>query len=202
MWTTGIGGARRATLLLAFLLLGAAVILMIVYLQPGTREPEGRPPGQASPTASPSGSPASEHVSADLYGDERADGGDGGRGAVECVLTDSGQGSQIDCPKNFTMEGSAAGLFPGATVQLSLTITNPNEEDVRVTAVTVAVAATSNSSCSTSFLDPTNYAGPGFVVPGNGSNAISLPLTMSRDAPDACQNVTFTLSYGGKAETA
>jgi hypothetical protein len=69
-----------------------------------------------------------------------------------------------------------------------------------VTEITVAVTGTSNPSCATSYLQTRNYEGPPVVVPAGGTNTVSVPVTMSRAAPDACQGVTFTLSYGGKAE--
>ena len=108
----------------------------------------------------------------------------------------------MSCPQNFTITGDAAGLFPGGTVQLPLTINNPNQQDIRVTSITVTVTDSSSASCGTSFLRTSNYTGPGFVVGANGSNTISLPIAMSRSAPDACQSVTFTLSYLAKAEQA
>jgi hypothetical protein len=106
------------------------------------------------------------------------------------------------CPKNFSIAGNTAGLYPGGTVQLPLTVENPNQQDIRVTGLTVSVVGTSASSCAASNLRTTDYTGPGFVVPGKGSRTISLPVTMARSAPDACQNVTFSLSYAGKAEKA
>jgi hypothetical protein len=115
------------------------------------------------------------------------------------VLEGSGE---MTCPRHFEIEGKAIGLYPGGTVQLPLSIENPNEEDILVTAITVSVTGTSASACGTSNLQATDYTGPGFVVRAKDSGSLSLPLTMPREAPDACQGVTFILSYAGKAEPA
>lgn len=189
---------KRANLVLALLLLATALILTIVTVDPGTRRPDRAAPARPSRTAVPSPSPASTstaHVDSRL-----SDGGEaaGGSGAG-CIADESGT---VACPRNFTIAGHTAGLFPGGTVQVPLTVENPNEEDIRVTLLTVSVAGTSASACSASYVQTTNYTGPGFVVPGNGSAAISLPVTMSHSAPDACQNVTFSLSYAGEAKRA
>lgn len=181
---------KRASILLSLLLLAAAVILTIISLQPGPDEPgSGIPP---LPSTSSPGVPGASEGSAQEGT---------GIGTVECVLAEPDAGSSIDCPRTFTIEGSASGLFPGATVPLLLTIRNPNDEAISVKTVTVSVAAASLRSCDTSVLHTTDYAGPGFVVRGHGSKVISLPLAMSRRASDACQKVTFTLSYDGRAES-
>jgi hypothetical protein len=85
---------------------------------------------------------------------------------------------------------------------LPLTVTNPNDHAIRVTSIEVSVTKTSTASCDASFLSTPDYTGSGFVVPADGSSMVSLPITMARSAPDACQNVTFTLAYAGKAEQA
>lgn len=191
---------KRASLLLALLLLLTALILTIVTLDRGTREPERAAPARPSQTTSPSPapSPISSATAPVGPGPSGAAGSAGGSGAG-CVAEEPGSTA---CSRSFTLAGNTAGLFPGGTVQLPLTAENPNEEDIRVTLVMVSVAGTSASSCSASNLETTNYTGPGFVVPGNGSRTIALPVTMSRGAPDACQNVTFSLSYAGEAEEA
>lgn len=194
---------KKPSATLAALLLAAAVLLTIISLLPDrgprTRGPQSAPTGQPSPTASASPPPRSA-------GDAKAIGGlpsggpsSGSSGVVDCALVGGGE---IDCPKAFSIVGSAYGLYPGGTVRLPLDITNPNAEDIRVTSIDVSVVATSGGSCSPSNVHAADYAGEGFLVPAGESRTISLALTMSAQAPDACQNVTFTLSYSGEAEQA
>ena len=71
-----------------------------------------------------------------------------------------------------------------------------------MTAIDVSVTGTSASSCGTSNLQASDYTGPGFAVQAMDSTSIVLSLTMSRAAPDACQNVTFTLAFTGEADQA
>lgn len=192
---------KRASILLAPLLAILAVILTIIALGPETRVPETSPERTPTPTPTPSATPspgATSTSGSTQGGSGGGQSGSGGSGVVQCTVG----GGNVACPKSFTIAGNAGGLYPGGTVQLPLTLSNPNSEDIRVTSITVSVAATSAPSCAAANLQPADYAGPGFVVPGNGSGTISLPLTLSHAAPDACQNVTFTLSYGGKAEPA
>lgn len=189
---------KRASLVLALLLLATALILTIITLDPGTRRPDRAAPANPSQTAVPSPSPTASSP-ARLGGGLSGGGGSAGGSGAGCVDRDS---SEMACLKNFTIAGNTAGLFPGGRVQLPLTVENPNQQDIRVTLLTVSVAGTSASACSGSNLQTTSYTGPGFVVPGDGSRTISLPVTMSRSAPDACQNVTFSLDYSGEAEMA
>jgi hypothetical protein len=132
----------------------------------------------------------------------RAEGADGASPPERCVLTGTASSDGISCPKGFTIAGDTAGLYPGKTVQLPLTLANPNSEDIRVRTIAVSVAGASDSSCSIVNLRTSSYAGPGFVVAAGASRTIFLPIAMSREAPDACQDVTFTLVYSGKAEVA
>lgn len=190
---------KKAGLLFALALLVAAMILTIISLDPGTREPETAGPSQPTPTITPSTTaPPSLSGLSSLGGDQTGS----GRSLESGVQCEVGSGGLVSCPQNFTIAGNTEGLFPGGTVQLPLTIDNPNPQGIRVTSITVTVTDSSSTSCGTSFLQTSNYTGPGFIVGANGSNTISLPLTMSRSATDACQSVTFTLSYGGKAEQA
>ena len=190
---------RKAILLFALALLAAAVVLTIIYLDPETREPETAGPSQPTPTITPStmSSPSPSVPSSPGVG--QTDGGRSGDSGPQCVVAN---GRDVSCPQSFAIAGDASGLFPGGAVQLPLTIDNPNSQDIRVTSITVSVTDSSSASCSTSFLRTSNYTGPGFVVEANGSHTISLAIALSRSAPDACQSVTFTLTYGGKAEQA
>ena len=175
--------------MLSSVVLAAAVVIVAgIYLQPGrhdgSRGPGAHAPGNTSEPLPGSSVPSAAAVTGGI-----------GSGVVECDSSSASAG----CPKDFTIAGSVGGLYPGKTASLRLTIENPNGEDIRVEAVTVAVSGTSNDACSAAYLRTTDYDGAPFLVVANGSANISLPVTLLRGAPDACQGVTFTLSYGGKA---
>jgi len=102
----------------------------------------------------------------------------------------------------FYISGDATGLYPGATVNLPLTVTNPNSAAIQVNSLTVSLSATDHPACvpDATSLTTSDYAGPPFVVPGNNGQAtVALPLTMPHGTGDACQDTTFTLTYGGTA---
>jgi len=185
---------------LALLFLAAAVVLTVISLQDGRKQETlvgGSPAiGSSTPSPTPGGPDASDASADGVSGDDSTDGTSDG---VTCVLADSGG---MTCPRRFTIEGSSVGLYPGATVQLPLRIENPNQEDLLVTAITVSVTETSASTCDVSNLQASDYSGPGFMIRANDGASLSLSLTMTREAPDPCQGVTFTLSYAGEAEPA
>jgi len=127
--------------------------------------------------------------------------------AVDCVLDD---GKQLPngkvkilpvCPKSFGLSGNITGLYPGAHPNLPVLVTNQNNQDIKVTQIQIMVTATNKTGCTTAStnLQPTNYTGPGFVVHANSSATINLPITMPSTVSNACQDATFTLSYGGSA---
>lgn len=125
-------------------------------------------------------------------------------------------------PKNnkqrFTISGNASSLFfPGAPAQpLNLIITNPNSYDLKVTSISVSVqAGTTNSggnpvpACNgtTNITVDRQFSGT-VVVPAHSTKSLTdlgaasaqFPLLQMPDLPvnqDACQGVTFHMSYSG-----
>jgi hypothetical protein len=102
----------------------------------------------------------------------------------------------------FYITGDAVGLYPGATVNLPLTVTNPNSAAIQVNSLTVSLTGTDHPAClpNAANLTPSDYAGPPFVVAGNNGTAIvTVPVTMPHGSGDACQGTTFDLTYGGSA---
>lgn len=125
-------------------------------------------------------------------------------------------------PKNnrqpFAISGNASSLFyPGSPAQpLNLTINNPNGFDLKVTSITVSVqAGTTNSggnpvpACTgTTNLVVTRQFSGTVVVPAHSTKSLTdlgassgqFPLLQMPDLPvnqDACQGVTFHMSYSG-----
>jgi hypothetical protein len=112
--------------------------------------------------------------------------------------------------KVFVISGNVDGLFPGGSATLPLRIHNPLSTSIRVDTLTL-IAGAANAGCA-----PANIAaGPG-LAPLNNLYTITLspalvipkgktvdgpvvPITLRNSAPDACQNATFPLVYGGTA---
>ncbi|HEU5001278.1 MAG TPA: hypothetical protein VFW71_00675 [Actinomycetota bacterium] len=118
----------------------------------------------------------------------------------------------------FSISGNASSpFFPGAPAQpLDLVLTNPNNYDLRVTSITVGVQAGTTSpgggpvpACNgTTNITVTRQFSGTVIVPANstksltdlGAAASQFPLLQMPDLPvsqDACQGVTFHMSYAG-----
>ena len=132
----------------------------------------------------------------------------------------NGNGNGNEPKGSFTVAGRVEGLYPGASVQLPLTLTNPNSFGIRVTSVTVAVQTptapktSSTSSCSATAVQVGTHDATGFhpVTPLPASISVQVDLAkngvaptsavwlhMLATSPDACQGASFALSYGGSA---
>jgi len=98
----------------------------------------------------------------------------------------------------FTIAGSVGGLYPGASAQLVLTVSNPQPFAIDVTSITTTVGNPS-ASCSASNLTVAAFSG-NLTVPGRGSAKVTVPVALSHAAPDACQGVEFPLTYNGLAQ--
>ena len=113
----------------------------------------------------------------------------------------------------FVISGNVDGLYPGGTATLALRVHNPLHQAISVRTITI-VADNARSGCAAAFL----AAGPG-LAPLNSVDTITLSppvvipkgqtvdgpqvaITLLTTAPDACQNATFLLHYGGTAQRA
>jgi hypothetical protein len=99
---------------------------------------------------------------------------------------------------------ASAGLFPGGTSSVAVTVTNPNTASVRIDAFSLdTTQGTSgfsvdagHSGCTLGSLSfPTQTQAGGWTVSGSGNLAVTLPasLTLATTAPNACQGATFTV---------
>jgi hypothetical protein len=112
--------------------------------------------------------------------------------------------------KVFVISGNVDGLFPGGSATLPLRIHNPLSTSIRVDTLTL-IAGAANAGCAPANLaaglglEPLNNLytitlSPPLVIPkGKTVDGPQLPLTLRTSAPDACQNATFPLVYGGTA---
>jgi hypothetical protein len=96
-------------------------------------------------------------------------------------------------------------LYPGASADVSLTITNPNAVTVRVPRLTLDTsqgtsgfsADASHAGCGLAALTYTTQtnSGNGWTVPASGSLTLTLSgaLAMAASATNACQGATFQI---------
>lgn len=100
----------------------------------------------------------------------------------------------------FTISGSVDGLRPGKPATLRLTVANPEPQPIRLTSAT-ATARAASSACPAGLLGITGFSGtPETVVAARGQAVIELTVTLSAQAPNACRQVAFPLTYAGQAE--
>ncbi len=91
---------------------------------------------------------------------------------------------------------TAATLYPGATGDVELEISNPNPYPVRVTSVTGNGAITaSDPGCNAGSVSFTDQDPVTLDVPASGSASFTLSgaVTMGAAANDACQGAVFTI---------
>jgi hypothetical protein len=100
-------------------------------------------------------------------------------------------------PGRFTIGGSVGGLFPGASKQLVLHVANPQHFAIVVTRIQTTVESPSQS-CSGSYFTVPAFAGQ-LRVPAEGHAEVTVTVTLSHAAPDACQGAVFPLRYSGSA---
>ena len=91
---------------------------------------------------------------------------------------------------------TAATLYPGATGDVELEISNPNDYPVRVTSVTGNGAITaSDAGCNAASVTFTDQGSLTLDVSATGSAAFTLngAVSMSGAANDSCQGAVFTI---------
>lgn len=98
---------------------------------------------------------------------------------------------------SFTISGKVGGLYPGAVLPLTLTVTNKLTVPIVLTSLTTKVGAAS-SSCGTANLAVAPFAGK-LPVPAKGKASTTVQVTMAHSAPNACQGAIFPLHYRGQA---
>ncbi len=139
-------------------------------------------------------------------------GGLTGSAAVQLVLQTSG--------KPFTISGTLAGLSPGTSLPLNLTLTNQNKKQISISNLTVTVqsvtptqeAISRGQSCTTADYAVLQYSG-GYPLALDGLATATLaglrvaqsaqPHIVMRDTTtnqDGCKGATVNLAYSGSGQ--
>ena len=97
-----------------------------------------------------------------------------------------------------TAAAGTAGLYPGASDAVYFTVTNPNSFAVTYTTATFgAVVSSDEATCPAANVTTTDKTGLNITVAANTTSAtLSIPtaVSMAANAPDGCQNKTFTIT--------
>ncbi|WP_439660554.1 hypothetical protein ACSHWB_02990 [Lentzea sp. HUAS TT2] len=86
----------------------------------------------------------------------------------------------------------AGGLYPGATVDFQVTITNPNPYRVAVTSISAGASALTEGGCAGGTVTSPAVSNPG-LIEANSTATYTLRATMNADAADNCKSQTFSL---------
>ncbi|MFI5035649.1 MAG: hypothetical protein ACHQFZ_05535 [Acidimicrobiales bacterium] len=97
----------------------------------------------------------------------------------------------------FTIAGNATGLYPGATVPLTLTVANLRPAPLTVLWISTTVVATS-APCGPSLVHVAPFIGR-LPVAARGTATATVSASMTPGAPDGCQGAHFHFLYHGEA---
>ena len=132
-----------------------------------------------------------------------------GRGSEQIRLTGSGSlgaapatsawgaGSPVAVPGRFSISGTVAGLYPGVSLPLVLSVTNPRHHWIVLHNVTAA-AADASTGCLASNLSVSSFSGQ-LPIPALGSAHVTLQASLAHGAGNPCQGAVFPLAYTGSA---
>ena len=114
----------------------------------------------------------------------------------------NGGGPDALAPLAVTLDGTVAGLYPGAAVDLPLQVRNPVAVDVRLDRLTITVGTPDRDGCPADAVLIGTAATPGagsepldVRLAPDASVVLTVPVAMAVDAPSACQVATFPLAY-------
>jgi hypothetical protein len=180
-------GVWLGLLVLLLALGGAGYALTSPSASTGSGKPSAGPSGQVVLAPSASGNNGN---------------GNGNGGNDNCVEPSNGNGN---CVKTFGVTvGHAPLLYPTLTRNLPVTYSNPNSFDIEVTTyrVSVSVPTSKAGACpASSLLVPTGTVtlSPRIALPKKGSAATTIPIRLGADAPEGCQDVTFSVTVDATA---
>jgi len=97
----------------------------------------------------------------------------------------------------FSIAGNVAGLYPGKTLPLVLSVTNSQASAITVTSITTTVGNAS-SVCTAKYLKVTHFGGHLHVGPKKTAKT-TVKVTLLHVAPNGCQDAVFPFTYSGQA---
>lgn len=108
--------------------------------------------------------------------------------------------------KVFTISGSIDGLYPGAKVNLVLSVSNALNQDMTVESLSAKLSSITNPDgspdpgCSPNISVGDWTDGSPFLLPKSTPSMPApgyIPVTLASDAPPACEGATFNLTFSG-----
>ncbi len=96
-------------------------------------------------------------------------------------------------PSPVRVTGNVEGLYPGVATPLQIRVRNRTAGPVRLRWVR-AVVSRPNAGCDPRYLQ-TEQIDPHQRIPALGRIDLEMPITLSADAPDGCQDAIFPILY-------
>ena len=117
----------------------------------------------------------------------------GGTASAYWSAGGSGDGVAVTAaaPTITAVPAGAAGLYPGGTTTLPVTVSNPGDAALTLSTVTPGTITSPTAGCAAVVAATAPGTLP--VVPAHGSVTVNLTVTMGASAANACQGASFTV---------
>jgi hypothetical protein len=89
--------------------------------------------------------------------------------------------------------GGGAGLYPGATVDTTVTVNNPNPYPVVVASISPGTSDATAGNCPAGTVTTGGLTNPAGTIAPGATRTYTLPAKMINDPSNACQGKTFVL---------
>jgi hypothetical protein len=110
---------------------------------------------------------------------------------------DARSGQNASAAAAFSIAGNVAGLYPGRTLPLVLSVTNSQASAITVTSILTTVGNAS-SVCTAKYVKVTHFAGHLHLGPKKTAKT-TVKVTLLHSAPNRCQDAVFAFTYSGQA---
>ena len=94
---------------------------------------------------------------------------------------------------NYSATGSAAGLYPGASVPMVITVANSDTKQITVQTLN-ALFTSPVAACKASYFSLAPYKSK-LVVKARSSGTVTLAVTMAKTAPQACAAKSVKVTF-------
>lgn len=108
--------------------------------------------------------------------------------------TATGQATSTVGPTITATAAPATGLYPGATVPLTVTVSNPGDRAVALQSAVLDPVTSGTTGCAASVTATAPLAASLPTVPAGGSTTVDVTLRMASTAPDTCQGASFAVT--------
>jgi hypothetical protein len=110
---------------------------------------------------------------------------------------DAGHGQNASAAAAFSITGNVAGLYPGKTLPLVLSVTNSQASAITVTSITTTIG-NAGSVCTAKYLKVTHFGGH-LHVGTKKTATVTVKVTLLHSAPNRCEDAVFPFTYSGLA---